>query len=105
MSNRAHTNFNKLYVGAKEYDMYLIKSFTLGNNSHTINFDLFVKDREPILIEEALESNGARTINAYVGKEDILERLWNLDLLCDSEAEVRPVIRDIRQCLIDYLYV
>ena len=84
--------------------MYLIKSYTLKNSVHTVTFNLFVKDREPILIEEALESNGSRVGRAYVDKEEILERLWRLDLLCDGEVEVRGFIRDIKQCLIDHLY-
>ena len=83
--------------------MYLIKSISLKGNSHTVMFDLFVKDREPILIEEALES-GSRVVNAYAGKEEILERLWRLDLLCDGITEVRPLIRDLKQCLLDHLY-
>ena len=83
--------------------MYLIKSVTLEDNSNTVNFDLFNKDNEPILVESAL-SNGSRTVRAYDGKEQILERLWVLDLLCDGEVEVRGVIRDIRQSLIDHLY-
>ena len=84
--------------------MYLIKSFTLGNSNHICTFDLFVKDGEPILIEEALDSDGRRVVRAYDGKEDIFERLWTLDLLCDGEIEVRPLIRDLKQCLIDHLY-
>ena len=84
--------------------MYLIKSVTLEGNSHTVIFDLYTKDGEPILVEEALESNGSRVGRAYVGKEEIFERLWRLDLLCDGEVEVRGLIHDIKQCLIDYLY-
>ena len=83
--------------------MYLIKSFTLENSNAVVTFDLFDKDGEPILIESAL-SNGARVVRAYVGKEEIFERLWTLDLLCDGITEVRGIIREIRQCLIDHLY-
>ena len=104
MSNRAHTNFNRLYVGAKEYDMYLIKSCSLKDNSHTINFDLFNKDGEPILVESALEADGSRVVHGYDSKEDILERLWTLDLLCDGEVEVRGIIREIKESLLDHLY-
>lgn len=84
--------------------MYLIKSATLEDKNSHLTFDLFVKDDELILIEEALEVNGTRVVRAYDGKEEILERLWKLDLLCDGEIEVRGLIRDIRQCLIDHLY-
>lgn len=84
--------------------MYLIKSFTLGNSNHTITFDLFNRDGEPILIEEALASDGSRVVHAYDGKEEILERLWTLDLLCDGVTEVRGVIRNLRQCLVDPLW-
>lgn len=84
--------------------MYLIKSTTLEGNSHTVTFDLFVKEDELILVESALEPNGSRVVRAYDGKEEIFERLWTLDLLCDGEVEVRGVIRDIKQCLIDHLY-
>ena len=84
--------------------MYLIKSLTLTNSTNTVlNFDLFVKDSEPILVEEALGPD-SRVVHAYDGKKDILERLWILDLLCDGEVEVRPLIREIKQCLLDYLY-
>ena len=86
--------------------MYLAKTFTLeDSNLHTVlTFNLFIKEGKPILVESALESNGSRVDNTYDGKEDILERLWKLDLLCDGEIEVRGVIRDLRQCLIDHLY-
>ena len=84
--------------------MYLIKSFTLEGNHTVVNFDLFNKDDSPILVESVLSSDGTRAVKAYDGKEEILERLWLLDLLCDGVTEVRGVIRDIRQCLIDYLY-
>lgn len=84
--------------------MYLLKSFTLADNNHTVTFDLFNKDGEPILIESALESDGSRVVRAYDGKEDILERLWRLDVLCDGEVEVRGLIRDLQQCLIEHLY-
>lgn len=84
--------------------MYLIKSCTLADNSTVLNFDLFVKEGAPILIEEALDYDGSRVVNVYDGKEDILDRLWKLDLLCDGTTEVRGVIRDIKQCLLDHLY-
>ena len=84
--------------------MYLIKSYTLENSNAVVTFDLFVKEEEPILVESALESDGTRAVKAYDGKEDILERLWTLDLLCDGITEVRGIIREVRQCLIDYLY-
>lgn len=85
--------------------MYLIKSFTLGNSTNTVlNFDLFVREKEPILVESALASDGTRVVRAYDGKEEIFERLWTLDLLCDGVTEVRGIIRSLKQCLIDHLY-
>ena len=84
--------------------MYLIKSCSLEDNLHTITFNLFIKEGKPILVESALESNGSRVDNTYDGKEEILERLWKLDLLCDGAIEVRGVIREIKACLLDYLY-
>ena len=104
MSNRAHTNFNRLYVGAKEYDMYLIKSFSLEDSNCEVTFDLFNKDRAPILVESVLGSDGTRAVKAYDGKEEILERLWILDLMCDGDTKVRGIIQDIKQCLLDHLY-
>ena len=72
--------------------MYLIKSFTLENSNHTIcTFDLFDKDGEPILIESALDSND-RVVRAYDGYEDVDERLWVLDLLCDGTAKADRAI-------------
>ena len=69
--------------------MYLIKSCTLENSNHTIcTFDLFDKDDEPILIESALNSNGSRAVHAYDGFDDVSERLWALDLMCDGTPKV-----------------
>lgn len=84
--------------------MYLAKSITLENSNHTVTFNLFIKEGKPILVESALEPNGSRADNTYDGKEEILERLWKMDLLCNGVIEVRRVIREIKECLIDYLY-
>ena len=84
--------------------MYLLKSSTLEDNNYTVTFNLFIKEGKPILVESALESNGSRVDNTYDGKEDILEHLWKLDLLCDGAIEVRGIIREIKECLLDYLY-
>ena len=84
--------------------MYLAKSITLEDSNHTVTFNLFIKEGKPILVESALESNGSRADNTYDGKEEILERLWKMDLLCNGVIEVRRVIREIKECLIDYLY-
>ena len=83
--------------------MYLLKSSTLEDNNYTVTFNLFIKEGKPILVESVL-SNGSKADSTYAGKEDILERLWRLDLLCDGEIKVRGIIHDIRQYLIDYLY-
>ena len=72
--------------------MYLIKSFTLEDSNHTITFDLFDKDGEPILIESALESDGTRGVYAYDGYLDVSERLFILDLMCDGTAEADRAI-------------
>lgn len=72
--------------------MYLIKSFTLCNNSTTCTFDLFDKEGEPILIESALDSNGSRAVHAYDGYDDVTERLWVLDLMCDGTPKVDRAI-------------
>lgn len=72
--------------------MYLIKSFSLENSNHTtVNFDLFDKDGEPILIESALEADG-RGVRAYDGYMDVSERLFILDLMCDGTAKVDHAI-------------
>ena len=72
--------------------MYLIKSFTLTNNCVVVTFDLFDKDGEPVLIESALEASGSRTIKAHDGYEEVDERLWELDLLCDGDPKVDRAI-------------
>ena len=72
--------------------MYLIKSFTLEDSNHTITFDLFDKEGEPILIESALEADGTRAVRAYDGYEDVDERLWVLDLLCDGTPKADRAI-------------
>ena len=72
--------------------MYLIKSFTLEDSNHTCTFDLFDKEGEPILIESALEADGTRVVRAYDGYEDVDERLWKLDLLCDGTPKVDRAI-------------
>ena len=72
--------------------MYLIKSFTLEGSVHTITFDLFNKDGEPILIESALDSDGTRVVRAYDGYDDVTERLWVLDLLCDGTPKADRAI-------------
>ena len=85
--------------------MYLIKSYTLENSVHTIcTFDLFDKDGAPILIESALVPNGTRAVKAYDGFEEISERLWTLDLLCDGVMEVRGIIHDLHECLVENFY-
>lgn len=72
--------------------MYLIKSFTLENSNHTITFDLFDKEGEPILIESALDSDGTRGVRAYDGYDDVDERLWVLDLMSDGDLKVDHAI-------------
>lgn len=72
--------------------MYLIKSFTLEDSNHTITFDLFDKEGEPILIESALESDGSRGVRAYDGYLDVSERLLILDLMADGTAKVDRAI-------------
>ena len=73
--------------------MYLIKSYTLENSVHTIcTFDLFDKEGEPILIESALEADGTRVVRAYDGYDDVTERLWVLDLMCDGTPKVDRAI-------------
>ena len=84
--------------------MYLIKSFTLENINHTtVTFDLFDKDGEPILVESALEADGTRGVHAYDGYEDVSERLWILDLLCDGTPKVDHVIH-ILQMFVEEFY-
>ena len=72
--------------------MYLIKSFTLNNNCEVVTFDLFDKDGEPVLIESALEPSGSRAVKAHDGYEEVDERLWELDLLCDGDPKVDRAI-------------
>ena len=73
--------------------MYLIKSVSLENFNHTtVTFDLFDKEGEPILIESALEADGSRGVYAYDGYEDVSERLFILDLMCDGTAKVDHAI-------------
>ena len=73
--------------------MYLIKSFTLEDSNHTIcTFDLFDKEGAPILIESALDSDGTRVVRAYDGYDDVTERLWVLDLLCDGTPKADRAI-------------
>ena len=72
--------------------MYLIKSFTLEDSNTVVTFDLFDKEGEPILIESALEADGTRAVRAYDGYEDVDERLWELDLLCDGDPKVDRAI-------------
>ena len=72
--------------------MYLIKSFTLEDSNYTCTFDLFDKEGAPILIESALDSDGTRAVRAYDGYEDVDERLWELDLLCDGDLKVDRAI-------------
>ena len=73
--------------------MYLIKSVTLEDNSHVIcSFDLFDKNGEPVLIESALEPSGSRAVKAHDGYEEVDERLWELDLLCDGDPKVDRAI-------------
>ena len=72
--------------------MYLIKSFTLENSVHTITFDLFDKEGAPILIESALDSNGTRVVRAYDGYDDVDERLFVLDLMCDGTPKADRAI-------------
>ena len=82
--------------------MYLIKSFTLENSNHTITFDLFDKDGEPILVESALEADG-RGVRAYDGYEDVSERLFILDLMCDGTAKVDHAIH-VLQMFVEEFY-
>lgn len=72
--------------------MYLIKSFTLENSNHTVTFDLFDKEGEPILIESALDSDGTRAVRAYDSYADVTERLWILDLMSEGDPKVDHVI-------------
>lgn len=72
--------------------MYLIKSFTLEDSNHTITFDLFDKEGEPILIESALDSDGTRVVRAYDGYDGVSERLFVLDLLCDGTPKADRAI-------------
>lgn len=72
--------------------MYLIKSVTLEDSNHTVTFDLFNKDGEPILIESALDANGTRAVRAYDGYDDVTERLFVLDLLCDGTPKADRAI-------------
>lgn len=73
--------------------MYLIKSFTLEDSNHTIvTFDLFDKDGAPILIESALDSDSTRVVRAYDGYDDVSERLFVLDLMCDGAPKADRAI-------------
>ena len=72
--------------------MYLIKSFTLEDSNTVVTFDLFDKEGEPILIESALESDGTRGVHAYDGCDDVTERLFVLDLLCDGDPKADRAI-------------
>ena len=72
--------------------MYLIKSFTLEDSNTVVTFDLFDKEGGPILIESALEPSGSRAVKAHDGYEDVDERLWELDLLCDGTPKVDRAI-------------
>ena len=84
--------------------MYLIKSVTLENSNHTtVTFDLFDKEGEPILIESALESDGSRGVCAYDGYDDVDERLFILDLMCDGTPEVDHVIH-VLQMFVEEFY-
>ena len=84
--------------------MYLIKSFTLENNLHSIcTFDLFDKEGEPILIESALESDGTRGVHAYDGYADVSNRLWILDLMSDGTPKVDHVIH-VLQMFVEEFY-
>ena len=71
--------------------MYLIKSFTLEDSNYKCAFDLFDKEGAPILIESALDSDGTRVVRAYDGYDDVTERLWVLDLLCDGTKADRAI--------------
>lgn len=72
--------------------MYLIKSLTLEDSNHTCTFDLFDKEGAPILIESALDSDGTRAVRAYDGYDDVTERLFVLDLLCDGTPKADRAI-------------
>ena len=72
--------------------MYLIKSFTLEDSNHTCTFDLFDKEGAPILIESALNSDGSRAVKAHDGYEEVDERLWALDLMCDGTPKADRAI-------------
>ena len=72
--------------------MYLIKSYTLEGNNTVATFDLFDKEGAPILIESALEPSGSRAVKAHDGYEEVDERLWELDLLCEGTPKVDRAI-------------
>ena len=84
--------------------MYLLKSFTLEDSNYVVTFDLFVKEKEPILVESALESNGSRAVRTANGYEEVSERLWTLAVMCKGDAKVKRVIRNLRQCIVDARY-
>lgn len=83
--------------------MYLIKSTTLVGNSHTVTFDLFDKDGEPIFIESVLESDGTRGVRAYDGYLDVSQRLFILDLMCDGTAKADHAIH-VLQMFVEEFY-
>lgn len=93
---------NRFYVGAKECNMYLVKTFTFKDNNHTIcTFDLFSKEGAPILIESVLESDGSRAVHTYDGYDEVSERLWVLDLTCDGTPKADRAIHALQHLIED----
>ena len=95
---------NRLDVGAKEYNMYLVKTFTFKDNNYTMCTDLFSKEGTPILIESVLESDGSRAVHTYDGYEDVSEHLWKLDLICDGTPKADEAIHALQHLIEDPIW-